>query len=827
MNRTELREKLNKIDCDNCNQYDLVNLFESVKLSNEDLNKLSEMVEDKDIHDFLYSKLNIAEGGWYGSPREKSYYYQADYHLPDYFYSQTVYDIPSSEIGDDVELSIKKYIADQEGYGEDEEYIDGIEVWNIREYDDDGDFVDESLRIEESMSSAVERQTLGYKKTKGQIQCNGGAQAKEVEDLLKAKYDNVTTQKGKGGKVIIKFSKNESLGEDFYDDEYDDFELASIYGGDFTYCPVCGARMEYDEDGDHYCPKCKKSGHTLSLIRRGFIKDDNESLSESSNGYFAYHDQIVDALIARCQREGVLSTNSKTLLNQLAEILGVEQEDIEDESHIDINELIAFCQRQDVLPTTSDELIDDLESLTDLGREDIEGLLDESLSESEDIQSRIDELEERIQKLVKRYQSAQKQYHGDSSLSKRIEAEISGLEDEQRKLKSKLHTEESLSEAYKLRVGYKDKETNRTYSREYPYNGETDKKNINWLKDADKIAFDNCAPNEDVLGYNLVEVGENESLSEAQERQAKIEVRKVYSWYDVYVDNVLLLKKLSEEDAKEIMKTMDDNNYPYIYRETEESKWADAMAKEQNYYVEESVTEDTIKQGSQWVNKGKEGTHGKFKTKKAADAQRKAMFARGFKEGVEDTNNKKDPNTLPDDYVLFNSNVTNYTDEEIDLYYDCIREFCYIDEIDYDDLEVTFITNKRDADDWDEKTYTASWEYHPDDYKAEEYANDYLTKKYPKIITVGDIKKSADDVHEYVKSMFWEEAQEEAQNELSPADFEVDEYEEQLKEESARDTMRSVVAKWRSRRSNKDESVEDDSSKEKKKTKNIAGIEHL
>ena len=42
---------------------------------------------------------------------------------------------------------------------------------------------------------------------------------------------------------------------------------------------------------------------------------------------------------------------------------------------------------------------------------------------------------------------------------------------------------------------------------------------------------------------------------------------------------------------------------------------------------ETTLEEDTIKQGSKWVNKGKEGTHGTFKTKKAADAQRKAMFA--------------------------------------------------------------------------------------------------------------------------------------------------------------------------------------------------------
>lgn len=47
--------------------------------------------------------------------------------------------------------------------------------------------------------------------------------------------------------------------------------------------------------------------------------------------------------------------------------------------------------------------------------------------------------------------------------------------------------------------------------------------------------------------------------------------------------------------------------------------------------VEEgAAVEDTVKQGSHWVNKGKEGTHGKFRTKKAADAQRKAMFANGY-----------------------------------------------------------------------------------------------------------------------------------------------------------------------------------------------------
>jgi len=49
--------------------------------------------------------------------------------------------------------------------------------------------------------------------------------------------------------------------------------------------------------------------------------------------------------------------------------------------------------------------------------------------------------------------------------------------------------------------------------------------------------------------------------------------------------------------------------------------------------VDESLTEDTEKKSNgKWVNKGADGEHGEFKTKKAADAQRKAMFANGFKE---------------------------------------------------------------------------------------------------------------------------------------------------------------------------------------------------
>lgn len=46
---------------------------------------------------------------------------------------------------------------------------------------------------------------------------------------------------------------------------------------------------------------------------------------------------------------------------------------------------------------------------------------------------------------------------------------------------------------------------------------------------------------------------------------------------------------------------------------------------------DEELDEDVVKQGNKWVNKGKEGTHGTFKTKKDALKQTRAMYARGYK----------------------------------------------------------------------------------------------------------------------------------------------------------------------------------------------------
>lgn len=56
-----------------------------------------------------------------------------------------------------------------------------------------------------------------------------------------------------------------------------------------------------------------------------------------------------------------------------------------------------------------------------------------------------------------------------------------------------------------------------------------------------------------------------------------------------------------------------------------------------------SLNEDTAKKNGKWVNKGKDGTHGSFKTKKAADAQRKALFVNGYTEPLTEAVRKSIP----------------------------------------------------------------------------------------------------------------------------------------------------------------------------------------
>ena len=81
----------------------------------------------------------------------------------------------------------------------------------------------------------------------------------------------------------------------------------------------------------------------------------------------------------------------------------------------------------------------------------------------------------------------------------------------------------------------------------------------------------------------------------------------------------------------------------------------------QQYLKTRGLTEDTVKQGSSWVNKGKEGTHGKFKTKKAADKQRKAMFANGYKaESVNESVNIIDEDSFVNEFERLENDCLAY-----------------------------------------------------------------------------------------------------------------------------------------------------------------------
>lgn len=103
--------------------------------------------------------------------------------------------------------------------------------------------------------------------------------------------------------------------------------------------------------------------------------------------------------------------------------------------------------------------------------------------------------------------------------------------------------------------------------------------------------------------------------------------RKLY--INIFDNNYIEVESTFDIDMRKIRKPSDLFK---VYGLTIENWFQKAFAREyKDAGLDESLTEDTVKQNGKWVNKGSEGTHGKFRTKKAADAQRKAMFANGYK----------------------------------------------------------------------------------------------------------------------------------------------------------------------------------------------------
>lgn len=87
---------------------------------------------------------------------------------------------------------------------------------------------------------------------------------------------------------------------------------------------------------------------------------------------------------------------------------------------------------------------------------------------------------------------------------------------------------------------------------------------------------------------------------------------------------------------------------------------------------DEQINEDTVKRNGKWVNIGKDGKadSGKFKTKKEADAQRKAMYAQGYKgESLNDKQKEESFDSALTEGTYIDNAGSWYVDGEDNKYY--------------------------------------------------------------------------------------------------------------------------------------------------------------
>ena len=137
--------------------------------------------------------------------------------------------------------------------------------------------------------------------------------------------------------------------------------------------------------------------------------------------------------------------------------------------------------------------------------------------------------------------------------------------------------------------------------------------------------------------YKRIVNGKNESLKDTKEKEMTALVRKPDGNLKVMHDDWYKNQKDFAEELRangfKVLKVW------YGYKsDAEADEWEMLHRKtNESLYGSKSLKEDTVKTSDgKWTNKGKEGTHGKFKTKKQADAQRKAMFANGYREGLKE-----------------------------------------------------------------------------------------------------------------------------------------------------------------------------------------------
>ena len=126
---------------------------------------------------------------------------------------------------------------------------------------------------------------------------------------------------------------------------------------------------------------------------------------------------------------------------------------------------------------------------------------------------------------------------------------------------------------------------------------------------------------------------DNESLKKSLQERALYNRmnldRQAYLTRDIYnaLNDIMHKYRASAESWEDISPDEMEQGWNYFKIHAYDGVKPDIPLNDDGAKMFDLLTEDTIKQNGKWVNKGKEGTHGTFKTKKEADAQRKAMFA--------------------------------------------------------------------------------------------------------------------------------------------------------------------------------------------------------
>lgn len=144
-----------------------------------------------------------------------------------------------------------------------------------------------------------------------------------------------------------------------------------------------------------------------------------------------------------------------------------------------------------------------------------------------------------------------------------------------------------------------------------------------YVNDTLDICLADFVKNGDVDSFDIIDRLEEDANAECN----------TYNEIHCYIpstrsDTDYTFANLTKEQYDTLHNYMSDGTYFDSYIRELYDEFGDPNAEEDEYEdEEESLKEDTVKQGNKWVNKGNTGkTHGEFKTKKQADAQRKAMF---------------------------------------------------------------------------------------------------------------------------------------------------------------------------------------------------------